>query len=98
MSEIEADLYKGPIEINNNTPKDPDKDNISTLNPFTSFPSESIASINQPTKESHSYIPEQLPTTENNLNSVTKISQSVQITHNANFSASSQQEKEISVG
>ncbi|CAG8560668.1 8900_t:CDS:2 [Funneliformis mosseae] len=103
MSEIEerslpnnSDLYK---EINNNTPKgfDPDKDNLSTLNSFTSFPSENTASINQSTKENHSDSLEQLSFTENNLNMVTKISQSVHITYNENFSTSSQQEKEISI-
>ncbi|CAI2172510.1 12679_t:CDS:2 [Funneliformis geosporum] len=104
MSEIEgrslphnSDLYK---EINNNTPKefDPDKDNLSTLNSFPSFPSENTASFNQSTKENHTESLEQLPFTENNLNMLTKISQSVQITYNENFSTSSQQEKEISIG
>ncbi|RIA82920.1 hypothetical protein C1645_787390 [Glomus cerebriforme] len=104
MSEIEeqsmsnnSDLYKDS-DINNNTPKGivPDKDNLSTLNPFTSFSLENAASINQSTKENHSDIPEQLPFAENNINMMTKISQSEQIPYNANFSYSLQQ-KEISV-
>src|SRR5207247_5169403 len=93
-----SNLYKGSIEINNNTPKGivPDKDNISALNSFTSFPLENAASINQSTKENHSDIPEQLSFTENNPNMMTKISQSEQITYNTKFSSSLQQ-KEISV-
>ncbi|CAG8694025.1 8749_t:CDS:2 [Rhizophagus irregularis] len=102
MSEIEgqsmSDLYKGSIEINNNTPKGivHEKDNISALNPFTSFSLENATSINQSSKEHHSIIPEQLPFTENNPHMMTKIPQSEQITYIANFSSRVQQ-KENSV-
>src|SRR5947209_18148781 len=104
MSEIEeqsftnnSDLYKGPIEINNNTPKGivHDKDNVPSLNSFTNFPLENAA-INQTTKESHSDIPEQPSFVENNLNVMTKFAQSEQITY-TKFSSGLQQ-KEISVG